>query len=304
MKILKKIYYLLKYHHMYLTQKREKNIEADNNAGLTSIHARSVENIELPKNIWIYWDGVLPKLVEHCIQVIKNQNPNFKVIILNSANVEEYCDPQYLQIENISPQHKADVIRLNLLYKFGGIWLDASTILNRDLDWIEALMQAHQAELFSYYRRKNTTILEYPVIENWLLASSQGNEFIKRWLDELLKANQMGAKAYIQSIKDGYANFNEIFQRIGNLEYLFAYVACQKVMRDYKPNLVVLDCDESALLYQVKDRWVKEKILIDLAINLRPESEPYLIKLARKERNYLYKYYEQGKFFKNSFLDF
>ncbi|OTG83213.1 hypothetical protein B9T31_14075 [Acinetobacter sp. ANC 4558] len=304
MKIFKKIYYSLQYHYMFATQKRDKNIEADNRAGLISFRPREISHIELPKNIWLYWDGEIPELVSRCIQVIKDKNPAFKVTVLNAENLEQFCDTQYCNIQGIALQHKTDLVRLNLLYKFGGIWLDASTILNRDLNWIEALMHEYQAELFSYYRKNNTTVLEYPVIENWLLASVKGNIFIKQWLDELLKANQMGAKNYIQDLKNNEKNAQELFQHIGNIEYLFAYVACQKVMREDQPNLVVLDCDENALMYQVKDRWVKEKILIDLAVNFRPVSEPYLIKLARKERNYLYKYYNQRKYLQGSFLDF
>lgn len=289
---------------MYSTQQRDPNFEADNRAGLISIHSKVVEKIELPKNIWMYWEGNIPELVARCIDVIKEKNPDFTVTILNSSNVEQFCDVEYYGLENISHQHKADLLRLNLLYKFGGIWLDASTILNRDLNWIEELMKEQNAELFSYYRAKNTTMPKYPVMENWLIAATKGNEFIKAWLDELLRANQLGAKQYIQHIKENDVNAQEIFQDIGNLEYLFAYVACQKVMRIYQPNLVVVDCDQNALMYQVRDRWVKEKILIDLAINVRPKSEPYLIKLARKERNYLYKYYAKRKFFKDSYLDF
>lgn len=289
---------------MYSAQQRDANFEADNRAGLISVHAAHIEKIELPKKIWIYWDGELPQLVERCIQVIREKNPAFTVTLLNSGNVGQYCNAQYDDIENMSPQHKADLIRLNLLYQFGGIWLDASTILNRDLNWIEELMQENHAEIFSYYRSKNTTVPAFPVMENWLIAVTQGNQFIKAWLDELIHANQLGAKQYIQSIQNHDQNVQDIFQEIGNLEYLFAYVACQKAMRACQPNLVVIDCDQNALMYQVRDRWVKEKILIDLAVNFRPKSEPYLIKLARKERNYLCKYYAQQKYLKDSYLDF
>ena len=294
----------MKYHWMYATQKREENFEADNLAGKISIQPSKIENIELPKTIWIYWDGNTPELVQRCIEVIQEKNQNFTVIQLNAKNVAEYCDAEYLNLSHVAPQHQADLIRLNLLYKYGGIWLDASTILNRDLNWIEHLMIDNKAELFSYYRSKNTTVPEFPVVENWLLASTKGNDFIKAWLDELMYANQVGAKNYIQEIKENDADHTSIFQRIGNLEYLYAYVACQKVMRKHLPSLVALDCDQNALMYQVRNKWVKEKILIDLAINYRPKTEPYLIKLARKERNYLCKYYAQRKFLDQSFLDF
>ena len=31
---------------------------------------------------------------------------------------------------------QSDVIRLNLVYNYGGVWMDASIILHENLDWI------------------------------------------------------------------------------------------------------------------------------------------------------------------------
>ena len=61
-----------------------------------------------------------------------------------------------------------------------------------------------------------------------------------------------------------------------------AYVACQKVLRRSFPSITLIDCDENAFYYQVKNRWVKEKILIDMAINYPAEEYPKLIKTCRK----------------------
>lgn len=289
---------------MYKQHSQAANFEADNQAGLLIHHAQKIEKIELPKNIWMYWQGNLPALVARCIAVIQEKHPDYHVYVLNDDNIAEFCDEEYYNFQGITSQQRADLIRLNLLYKFGGIWLDASIILLRDLNWIGSLMQEANAEFFSYYRDNNTTIKQYPILENWLMASVQGNSFIKAWLDELIRVNQQGVKNYLTELKHSYPKPNDLFQNIGNIEYLFAYVACQKVMREHHLNYVVIDCDENALMHQVKNRWVKEKILIDFAINYRAESFPYLIKLAKKERNYLLKYYDQKKFLKGTYLDF
>lgn len=289
---------------MYKQHSQDANFEADNQAGLIVHQAKIIEKIDLPKNIWMYWQGELPDLVAKCITTIQDKHPDYNVYILNDENIKEFCDEDYYTFKNITSQQKADLIRLNLLYKFGGIWVDASTILLRDLNWISLLMKDSNAEFFSYYRNKNTTIREYPIFENWLMASVQGNGFIQAWLDELVQANQQGVKKYLDELKSNYPKPNDLFQNIGNIEYLFAYVVCQKVMRKHNFNYVVIDCDENALLHQVKNKWVKEKILIDFAINFRAKSFPYLIKLAKKERNYLLKYYDQKKFLKGTYLDF
>ena len=136
------------------------------------------------------------------------------------------------------------------------------------------------------------------------MASVKKNVFFKHWYDELYLAIQQTPKCYVQNIQKTEKNSKDIFQRISNLEYLVAYVACQKVLRRSFPSITLIDCDENAFYYQVKNRWVKEKILIDMAINYPAEEYPKLIKLAGKERNYLCQYYDKGMYFKGSFIDF
>ena len=54
---------------------------------------------------------------------------------------------------------------------------DASIIVYKKLDWIEKLIQQTKTQGFAYYRKKNTTLADFPVIENWLLASVEKNPF-------------------------------------------------------------------------------------------------------------------------------
>ena len=67
--------------------------------------------------------------------------------------------------------------------------------------------------------------------------------------------------------------------------------------------MVLINCDKNAFFYQVSHQWMKEKVLIDMAINFAPNEAPKLIKLVGKERKILNKYYEESKYFPNSLLD-
>ena len=303
MKIFKKLFYLAKFHMMYYYKIRHTNKKIDNYAGQLVFNPVA-NSIELPKKIWIYWEGNFPEFVEKCVQNIREKNPSYQVYVLNPENVSEYSDIDFSLLKDATPQQKADLLRFDLLYQHGGIWLDASIIVYDNLDWIPELMQKNQTECFSYYRKKNTTNIDYPVLENWLLASVKNNVFFKHWYDELYLAIQQTPKSYVQNIRNTEKNSKDFFQRISNLEYLVAYVACQKVLRRSFPSITLIDCDENAFYYQVKNRWVKEKILIDMAINYPAEEYPKLIKLAGKERNYLCQYYDKGMYFKGSFIDF
>lgn len=303
MKIFKKLFYLAKFNLMYYYKIRHVNNKIDNYAGMLIFNPFD-KRIELPKKIWIYWEGQFPDFVEKCVENIRVKNPSYEVYLLNPENVSLYSQIDFSQLMDATPQQKADLLRFDLLYHHGGIWLDASIIVYESLDWIENIMQKNKTEVFAYYRRKNTTNVNYPVLENWLLAGVENNLFFKNWFDELYLAIQKKPKNYIQEIKNTEKNTKDIFQRISNLEYLVAYVACQKVLRKSFPSITLIDCDENAFYYQVKNRWVKEKILIDMAVNYPAEEYPKLIKLAGKERNYLCRYYDKGMYFKDSYIDF
>jgi len=288
---------------MYYYKIRENNASVNNYAGQLVFNPNETD-IYIPKKIWIYWEGDFPELVNTCIDNIRHKNLNYEVILLNPENVNQYSNINFNEINSATPQQKADLLRLDLIYHYGGIWLDASILVYENLDWIQNLLQETKTEIFTFYRKKNTLNLNSPIIENWLLAGQQNNPFFKLWFDELYLAIQQTPKKYIEEIKSNKENAKKIFQKIGNLEYLVAYVACQKIIHQHgMPSITLIDCDQNAFFYQVKNKWIKEKILIDFAINYPPNEVPKLLKLAGKERKALNHYFLKKQFFEKSFLD-
>lgn len=287
---------------MYWSKKRGVNEAIDNEADLIVLNPIK-QNAVIPKKIWMYWEGALSGFVKQCIEQVKKTNPDYEVYFLTPDTVKDFCDIDYERFQHATPQQKADLIRFELIYQHGGIWLDASTIIYESLDWIQELIRENRTSSFAYYRAKNTTITEFPVVENWLLASAEKNIFFKEWFNELAKAIEMSPKAYLQQLKKTEQQYQDLFQQIGRLEYLVAYVACQKVMRYHLPSMTLINCDKNALFFQVKHQWVKEKVLIDMAINYPPQEMPRLIKLAGKERKTLSHYYEKGMYLEGSLLD-
>ncbi|WP_349031871.1 capsular polysaccharide synthesis protein [Acinetobacter sp. 3657] len=304
MKIFKKIFYLLKFYTMYSNEKREMNDAIDNYADIIVLNPIN-PNVVIPKKIWMYWEGDLPIIVEKCVEQLRSLHPSYEVFFLKPQDLIEFCtiDFESILYKKATPQQRSDLIRFNLLFLHGGIWLDASTIVYENLDWIQELIRKERTNCFAYYRKNNTTNMSYPVIETWLLASTQGNMFFKYWLEELWNAIELTPKGYIQNIADTQDNSHDLFQNIGRLEYLAVYVVCQKVMREYIPSMTLINCDKNAFFYQVKNRWVKERTLIDFAINYPPKQHPKLLKLAAKERKILNKFYAKNFYFKDSFLD-
>lgn len=305
MKLFKKLYYRALFTWLLSSKKRQQNKDVDNQAGLTVLHPMSDHGYqEIPKIIWMYWEGSQTDLLSACVRRMGELHPDYSVRFLGPETVTEYTQLNLSEsvIQNATPQQRADLIRLDLIYHYGGIWLDASTIVYEKLDWIESLINATHTQSFSYYRAKNTTNLNYPVIENWLLASVPNNEFYRIWKEELTDALVMGPKVYIAQIQS-QPNAKDYLQEISRLEYLIAYVVCQKVMRQYPVSMVFIDCDQNAFLYQVSNQWMKEKVLIDMGIHYAPKQKPKLIKLAGKERKYLEMHYAAKNYLPESLID-
>lgn len=90
------------------------------------------------QRIWFCWlQGIesAPELVKLCYKsVCKNLGREYKMCLVTYENLHEYIEiPDYIQCKlnnnSMCNAHFADYIRIELLYKFGGIWLDSTTFM-------------------------------------------------------------------------------------------------------------------------------------------------------------------------------
>ena len=121
--------------------------------------------------------------------------------------------------QNLPSYRQADVLRLKLLEKYGGIWMDASILL---LDNPDNFVGGN-ITLFT----TPTTTNEDPVYENWFIASTAGNEIIKKWISEVLIAIQ-NDKEYIASSNDYNKNL------VMDTTYLICHLALRNIYEKIK----------------------------------------------------------------------
>lgn len=109
-------------------------IKMENTAGISG-------NISEDCPIWIYWNtGIInaPELVQCCIKSIQRNAGKHEIILLSEDSIAEYVEvPQklycWLDEKKISFAFIADYIRVSLLKKYGGIWMDATIFMTREL---------------------------------------------------------------------------------------------------------------------------------------------------------------------------
>lgn len=97
-----------------------------------------------PKIIWTcWWQGEqnLPPVIKKCIASIRKHCPDFELRVISADNMHDYIElPDYILQKHkkgyISRTHLSDILRISLLEKYGGLWMDATVLLTAGLPQI------------------------------------------------------------------------------------------------------------------------------------------------------------------------
>jgi len=133
-----------------------------------------------PKIIWCLWLqgwANAPKVVQSCLMSWKRLNPEYTIHVLDKSLLEKFIPHEDLcriYKNDMEPEAQSDLIRIELLNRYGGIWADATTMCTRSLDkWLPESMN----EGFFAFELRGTD----RIISSWFLASSKGNYIICKW---------------------------------------------------------------------------------------------------------------------------
>lgn len=260
------------------------------------------EVVSLPKIIWMYWDNPdYPKYIDGLMERLRNLNPDCDIRLLNCHTLSHYIDDYMVAHEGLSATTKSDLIRLELILRYGGIWLDATTLVFEDFSWIYKKFSSGRYDFVGFYYENWTKIEHFPVLENWLIASPPDNPFIRAWRDELKNVTQ-GVETYFSSLKNR-SDYRDILQGIEDPKYLLVSLAAQVAMRQVPSFSVHLRAAiQSAFLYHELSHWVPYKIALKLCANRMPAHPPSLIKITHAERYIINLAWKFNLFSKKSYL--
>ena len=105
-------------------------------------YAEQDHSINDDKNavIWIYWNDVsnMPAMVEKCVDRIRRNSNGHKVVVVTEDTVSDYLQLDEVVLckykeGKISRTHFCDIVRIALLYHYGGVWMDCTLLLTRPL---------------------------------------------------------------------------------------------------------------------------------------------------------------------------
>lgn len=186
---------------------------------------------DLSNVIWVcWWQGLdsAPLLVKKCVQSIKKNAGNHKVIVLTEKNYKNYITiPSWVEEKRnkgiITRTNYSDLLRLSLLAEHGGMWLDATFFcVNANLDkyfklplWsIKRPDYGHASvacgnfagyslycnkdnrwifsvirDFFLHYWENNNDMIDYLMIDYMIVLAQKHNKKIKKAFEEVPSNN-------------------------------------------------------------------------------------------------------------------
>jgi hypothetical protein len=149
----------------------------------------------LPKVIWQFWDKEeLPPVIKLTKENNAKKLLGWTIRYLNEKTVWDYVSrsdvpPGY---DKLYAAHKADWLRLYLLKKYGGVWMDASIIIN-DAKAVDELYTR------SLQKESELTVFQFKTfinVENWFIMAPEKSRMIDAWYNEYDSAIRMGFLNY------------------------------------------------------------------------------------------------------------
>lgn len=245
----------------------------------------------LPKIIYCYWDNLdLNPLIQAHINTWKrNIDKDWKIIILDKNNVVDYVGEDFMNKYGVlNPTVFADFLRIFLLIKTGGVWMDASTIvidgefLNRFRN--ETIKGNYDACLFEF--RNKTNDPKIPYLENWFIMAPKNSKLLKDLYREFDKAFTMGFLKYKNRVLvPSGVNLKGTLGYFFCCTYLMQHAIINYLMytgNKYKVN--VKNAADSMFKIQCDNDWNHAKI-IDFIHNNDEWDGFYAIKLISSNRN-------------------
>lgn len=283
-----------------------------------------MENKE--NNLFIYWIGKeykLIKILRNLIYLHSTNGNGYKVHLINHSNIKNYLDniPEYFY--KLCPAHQADYVRVCIVLKYGGIWLDSDTLVLNSLDCLFNLVNNKNG----FFIRENNQI-----IWNGIFGSKSNTDLLKEWenrMETILNAKkekigwtEIGNHLLQEMFNQNKKLFDEyeIFDGLDNMypvnwnncvnEYLKKpFDNYKKIIRSFQPLIVLVNSVYKELENKTEKEIFEAKLPLNYFISKSFENNKKIIylKIAKnmgtsftsylqKHNNYYGEIYDKNKY--------
>lgn len=168
--------------HLKAKQKLEKKYanaltEFDRSYQDTTEHVSS-------NKVWVCWfQGIetAPELVKRCVESIQKNLPSREVVIITSENMQDYVVfPDFIMEKwksgQITHTHMTDLLRLELLIRYGGTWMDATVFCSEREEHIPSYF--FDSDLFFFQSLKPGRDGHSHINSSWFMTAKSNNKYL------------------------------------------------------------------------------------------------------------------------------
>lgn len=210
----------------------------------------------LPKIVWLHWDtDDMPEVCKMNLARTRRILHDWDVRFFTTADFLTWCTPPP-EFFNLSIWAKSDFMRLWLLERHGGVWMDMGIRLNESINPIYEECVRTRSELAGFYILGKTTNAQCPVFENWFIMAPPQSRMVRLWFEEYKKAIQQGFVHYKKNtIRDG-VNAQEIFDSEEDV-YLTQHLCFQKVIQQKIcfPRILYMKAEDTMFHIHAQCNW-------------------------------------------------
>lgn len=145
----------------------------------------------VPKKIWMFWLqgwGQATELSKLCLESWTKLNPTWEIIPITRDNISDYLDLDEITDYFYSKKPiscTVDILNLNLLKKYGGIWIDSTVLCLKPLDlWLSDSMDTgFFAFKFDPIPPLDEASGKTRLLGTWFIAANKDNYLIEQWCE-------------------------------------------------------------------------------------------------------------------------
>ena len=197
------------------------------------------------KTIYTFWEpkDKIPGYLSLCIKTWKKFLPEYKIIILDYEKVKKYIGVKLFDsiiCPNMSRMVQTDAIRVAILNKFGGIWMDADNIVTNG-KFIKSL---HRKELVMIWDKLGL----YPFIA--FIYNTKKSDIIKKWLDQII----INVKEFreVSLNKTNTSDWYKSFEKVNAWYYLGNGILNKLIINKTSEQFLSVDRDEVQIFPELK----------------------------------------------------
>lgn len=140
------------------------------------------DRAKVQRKVWVCWFQGLdnaPDIVKKCHKSLERNITDREIVLITDRNYRDFVQfPEYIQkkieVGIISRTHMSDLLRLELLKRLGGTWIDATVLLTGGVP--DYMMDS---ELFLFQNLKPGLDGHCTSISNWFITAEPGNRIIE-----------------------------------------------------------------------------------------------------------------------------